>query len=164
VSDRTAAEDLVQETLLAGLEGINRFTGKSSIRTWLVSILKNKIVDRLRRLHREDPLDPSDLDEQEWRSKFDATNHWIVPPNDWGDPAAVLENNALGRALTRCIEKLPEQLRTLIVLREIDGLESAELIDILNISSHNNLWVMLSRGREKLRMCMENNWFRGERR
>jgi RNA polymerase sigma-70 factor (ECF subfamily) len=159
VRQGAAAEDLVQETLLAAFEGLARFQGGASTRTWLVSILKNKIVDRVRKLRREEPLDPALIDEQEWRAKFDGTDHWIVAPNDWGDPSAVLETKAMGAALMTCIDKLPEQLRTLIIMRDIDGYESQELLDILNISSAGNLWVMLSRSREKLRTCMEKTWF-----
>jgi RNA polymerase sigma-70 factor, ECF subfamily len=159
VRQSAAAEDLVQETLLAALEGLARFQGGATTRTWLVSILKNKIVDRVRKLRREDPLDPALIDEQEWRAKFDGTDHWAAAPNDWGDPSAVLENKAMAAALMACIDKLPEQLRTLIIMRDIDGYETQELLDMLNISSASNLWVMLSRSREKLRGCMEKNWF-----
>jgi RNA polymerase sigma-70 factor (ECF subfamily) len=60
-----------------------------------------------------------------------------------------------------CIGELPEKLRTLIIMRDIDGVETHELIDILNVSSPNNLWVMLSRGREKLRSCINRTWFKG---
>ncbi len=62
--------------------------------------------------------------------------------------------------MLKCIGELPEKLRTLIVMREIDGFKSDDLIDILGISSSNNLWVMLSRGREKLRSCLDRNWFK----
>jgi RNA polymerase sigma-70 factor (TIGR02943 family) len=160
VEQPAAAEDLVGETLLAGIEGLKNFKGGASARTWLISIMKNKIVDRIRKLRREEPLDLDTLDEQEWQSKFDASGHWVVKPNEWGDPAAVVENSALGRAMMSCISKLPEQLRTLIVMRDIDGYETDELVEILNLSSANNLWVMLSRGREKLRTCLDRNWFK----
>ena len=159
VHEPAAAEDLVQETLLAGFENLAGFRGGSSTRTWLVSILKNKIVDRIRRQRREEPLDTGVIDDGEWQAKFDDTNHWIVKPTEWRDPSRVHENDALGVAMMDCIEKLPDKLRTLIVMRDIDGYDSKELIEILNISSANNLWVMLSRGREKLRTCMDRNWF-----
>lgn len=161
VHNTAHAEDLVQETLLAGFENLAKYKGGSTIRTWLISIMKNKIVDRIRKGHRESPLDLDQIDEQDWQAKFDSSNHWRVAPNDWGDPAKLTENTALGTALMSCIGKLPEQLRTLIVMRDIDGYETDELIDILNISSASNLWVMLSRSREKLRTCMEKNWFEG---
>lgn len=160
IHEPSAAEDLVQETLLAGFEAHADFHGEASTRTWLISILKNKLIDRIRKLRREAPLDPHVVDEDEWQAKFDHTGHWVVAPSSWRDPSTVLENDALGAALMHCIAGLPEHLRTLIVLRDIDGIESEELIDILNISSANNLWVMLSRGREKLRTCMDKTWFR----
>jgi RNA polymerase sigma-70 factor, ECF subfamily len=160
INERSAAEDLVQETLLAGFEARDAFHGEASTRTWLISILKNKLIDRIRKLRREAPLDPHVVDDTEWQEKFDDTGHWVVAPSGWRDPSTVLENDALGAALMNCIACLPEHLRTLIVLRDVDGLEAQELIDILNISSANNLWVMLSRGREKLRVCMDKTWFR----
>jgi RNA polymerase sigma-70 factor (ECF subfamily) len=159
VNEPSAAEDLVQETLLAGFEALDKFQGGATTRTWLISILKNKLVDRIRKLRREAPLDPDVIDNAEWQAKFDDTGHWVVAPSAWRDPSSVLENEALGSAMMRCIAQLPEQLRTLIMLRDIDGYESQELIEILNISSANNLWVMLSRGREKLRVCMDKTWF-----
>ncbi|TDJ63241.1 MAG: sigma-70 family RNA polymerase sigma factor [Proteobacteria bacterium] len=159
VHHSAAAEDLVQETLLAGIEGIAKFTGGSNTRTWLVSIMKHKIVDRVRKLHREQPLELDTVDEQAWQSRFDESGHWLVKPTDWGDPAATIENNALGTAIMQCIGQLPEKLRTLIVMREIDGFDSRDLIEILNLSSASNLWVMLSRGRDKLRSCLGKNWF-----
>ncbi len=160
VHNPAAAEDLVQETLLAGVEGLATFKSGSSTRTWLISIMKNKIVDQIRKLHREESMDLDAIDEREWQTKFDPSGHWIVGPREWRDPAAVVENTALGEAMLKCIGELPEKLRTLIVMREIDGFKSDDLIDILGISSSNNLWVMLSRGREKLRSCLDRNWFK----
>lgn len=160
IKEPSTAEDLVQETLLAGFEAFDDFHGEASTRTWLISILKNKLIDRLRKLCREAPLDPHVVDDAEWQAKFDDSGHWVVAPAGWRDPSTVLENDALGAALMHCIARLPEHLQTLIVLRDIDGLETQELIDILNISSANNLWMMLSRGREKLRDCMDKTWFR----
>jgi len=160
INERSAAEDLVQETLLAAFEARDDFRGDASTRTWLISILKHKTIHRIRKLRREAPLDPYVVDDAEWQAKFDDTGHWVVAPSGWRDPSTVVENDALGDALMRCIARLPEPLRTLIVLRDIDGVESRELIEILNISSANNLWVMLSRGREKLRGCMDKTWFR----
>ena len=162
VHESAAAEDLVQETLLAAMAGIRRFQGSAELRTWLLSIMKNKIIDRIRALRREDPLDPDLMDDADWQANFDATGHWRVAPSDWGDPSAVVENSALGEAMMTCIRNLPEKLRTLIIMRDIDGYDTPELIETLNLSSPNNLWVMLSRGREKLRECLNRNWFSGE--
>ncbi len=164
VRNAATAEDLVQDTLLAALGAAGDFAGRSNVRTWLVGILKHKLVDHLRKSGREVSIasdGADDLDAAAWMSKFDGSGHWIERPLDWGDPAALAENAALGAAMQACIERLPERARMLFVLREIDGLGTDELIEVLGISSANNLWVMLSRAREKLRTCLEQGWFKG---
>ncbi|MEQ8231814.1 MAG: sigma-70 family RNA polymerase sigma factor [Gammaproteobacteria bacterium] len=166
VRNQAVAEDLVQETLLAALGAAHDFAGRANARTWLVGILKHKIIDHLRKAGRETreyTEEEMPLSDAQWSEKFDHTGHWIEPPRDWGDPAAVAENRALGAALEACIERLPEKARTLFVLREIDGLGTDELLATLGISSANNLWVMLSRARERLRTCLEQTWFGGVR-
>jgi len=164
VRNAAIAEDLVQDTLLAALGAKGDFAGRSNVRTWLVGILKHKLVDHLRKRGREVGLagDAGDeLDEAAWAGRFDGSGHWLERPRDWGDPAALAENAALGAAMQACIERLPERARMLFVLREIDGLATDELLELLGISSANNLWVMLSRAREKLRACLEQGWFKG---
>jgi len=164
VRNAATAEDLVQDTLLAALRAKGDFAGRSNVRTWLIGILKHKLVDHLRKSGREVSIasDGADgMDEAAWAAKFDPTGHWIEQPLDWGDPAALAENDALGAAMQACIERLPERARMLFVLREVDGLATEELIGLLGISSANNLWVMLSRAREKLRACLEQGWFKG---
>ncbi len=158
VRQPATAEDLVQETLLAALSAQQRFEARASRRTWLIGILKNKIVDHLRRAGREQALPDDDDGEDVFADRFDATGHWRVAPADWGDPAALAENRALGAALAECIGHLPDKLRRPFVLREIDGMDSAEVIALLGISSAGNLWVMLSRARERVRECLQRNW------
>ena len=87
------AEDLVQETLLAGLEGAARFSGKSTIRTWLTGILKHKIIDQFRRSSREQPLAAPDDDRSEADvidALFVAEGHWQQRPASWRRPGTVL--------------------------------------------------------------------------
>ena len=164
VSNAATAEDLVQETLLAGLTAVQAFESRASVRTWLIGILKNKLIDHLRKSGREIGFAPGADDEGDLNGKFDVTGHWAEAPVDWGDPAALAENADLRAAMMRCIGHLPDKLRTPFVLREIDGLETDALIKVLDISSANNLWVMLSRGRERVRTCLERTWFGGGRR
>ncbi|MEQ8662463.1 MAG: sigma-70 family RNA polymerase sigma factor, partial [Gammaproteobacteria bacterium] len=167
VRHAATAEDLVQETLLAALDAHARFDGRASVRTWLIGILKHKVIDHLRKHGREIGADLDGLlraEQAAWEAKFDPTGHWLERPHNWGDPAAIAENGALGAALEACIERLPEKARMLFVLREIDGLTTAELLEMLGISSAGNLWVMLSRARERLRACLEQGWFAGARR
>lgn len=163
VGNAAVAEDLVQETLLAALGADSRFESRASVRTWLTAIMKNKLVDYLRKAGREVGFLPDATDEGDLEAKFDHTGHWAEAPLDWGDPARVAENDDLGRAMTRCIEGLPQKLRMPFVLKEVDGMDTDELISLLEISSANNLWVMLSRGRERVRHCLEQSWYGGQR-
>ncbi len=156
VRNTAVAEDLVQETLLAAFTGRERFQGDSAERTWLIGILKHKVIDHLRRRGREVPLDetrdyPPDVEE----ACFDARGHWQADVRTWSRPDRVMEQEQLLAALRECIAALPERLGTLFVLREVDGMETGELLEALGISSAGNLWVMLSRARLRLRACLE---------
>ncbi|MBI1733439.1 MAG: sigma-70 family RNA polymerase sigma factor [Gammaproteobacteria bacterium] len=150
------AEDLVQEALLAAFAGRDAFKGESAERTWLTGILKHKVIDHLRRRGREVPL----VEERDYPAGvedacFDERGHWQVDVRDWSRPDRALEQDELRAALRDCIAALPERLGMLFVLREVDGMETDELLAALNISSANNLWVMLSRARLRLRACLE---------
>jgi RNA polymerase sigma-70 factor, ECF subfamily len=161
--DEAAAEDVVQETLVAALSG-RGFSGKSSLRTWLTGILKHKIVDAIRRKQREpvaagtfgsldDELDIEDFDEM-----FDATGHWNPKPGDWGDPAATLEGREFIEIVDFCLDKLPPNTARVFMMREVLELETAEICKELAITA-NNLWVILYRARMALRLCLEQHWF-----
>jgi len=159
VREPSQAEDLVQETLLSALGSVENFKGESTERTWLTGILKHKVLDHLRRSGREKPLTDEDEASMEKVSMFDETGKWTIKPGDWGDPERSLEQEQFWNTMTNCVENLPEKLRTLYILREFDGNETDVLLETLNISSKNNLWVMLSRARLQLRHCLETNWF-----
>ena len=151
-----AAEDVLQETLVAGLQGIKTFREGSSVRTWLISIMKNKIIDHLRKVTREIPLEPEALENDLFAEQFNADEHWVNTPKDWQEPLGLIEAGEIKQQLLDCISALPEKSRTLIVLKELDGFSTAVLIEMLNISSASNLWVMLSRARDRLRRCLDS--------
>jgi RNA polymerase sigma-70 factor (ECF subfamily) len=159
VREPSQAEDLVQETLLAALGAVDNFKGESTERTWLTGILKHKVLDHLRRSGREKPLSDEDEANMEKASMFDETGLWTIKPGNWTEPERSLEQEQFWNTMSNCVEKLPEKLRTIYVLREFDGIETDVLLETLNISSKNNLWVMLSRARLQLRHCLETNWF-----
>ncbi len=161
VDSPAVAEDLVQDAMLAALDGRAGFDGRSSERTWLIGILRHKVLDHLRRRGREVPFDTGETDTEELDSQFDDTGHWQSAPADWLEPGRLLDSARLGVALNDCIDALPDRLRTLFVLRERDGLDTDELITTLGISSRNNVWVMLSRCRERLRHCLERQGIAG---
>ncbi|MGM9515184.1 sigma-70 family RNA polymerase sigma factor [Roseateles sp. DB2] len=154
------AEDAVSETLLAALERPDGFAGRSQLKTWLVGVLKHKLVDQIRRNCRElssSREDEEDLDEQ----LFDSTGHWREAPGDWGsDPEQALRQLDFMRVLEACVDKLPGQQGRLFMMREWLELDTEEICKVLAISP-TNLWVMLHRARLRLRECLELNWFAG---
>jgi len=159
VRDRTLAEDLVQETLLAAFRGRDSFSGRSSERTWLVGILKNKIADHFRRSARESSRDEQLLREALGDTPFDGKGHWRAGPSDWGtDPAALARQAGFLDQFRRCLSELPGTQAGAFTLREVDGLGTQEICKILEISE-TNLWVILHRARMRLRACLEANWF-----
>lgn len=167
--DRAQAEDLVQDTLLAALQGYAKFGGRSSERTWLVGILKHKIADHFRRTSREmrAPGVEGEIFEhpEYFRDSGEWVGHWTpeAAPSEWTDtPATELERAEFWRVFDACLAPLPERIATAFTLREIDGESTEAICEALGITT-NNLWVMLHRARMHLRACIERNWFRGKR-
>jgi RNA polymerase sigma-70 factor (ECF subfamily) len=156
--DRSTAEDLVQETFLAALKDFGSFSGKSSESTWLVGILKHKIVDHFRRQAREAPLGDNDLREHPDPSSFDGSGHWTSGPTDWGNPADLYREKKFLDQLTECLSGLSPNLANAFTLREIEGADTGEICKVLNVTE-TNLWVILHRARLLLRRCLEANWF-----
>lgn len=155
------AEDLVQETFLSALRNQAAFARNSSERTWLVGILKHKIVDHLRRQFRETPT-ASLADDECLKRLFDGTGHWNGNPAKWTNPAAALEDAEFWTILSRCIERLPESLAGVFVLRALDDIPSADVCAVLGISAAN-LHVILHRARLQLWRCLNVHWFDGTR-
>lgn len=161
VHDEPLAEDLVQETLLAGLKAHDRFAGNSSEKTWLIGILKHKIVDYFRKSSNRESEQNIDIDAayQSMEGCFDKEGHWQIDIEDWSRPDKSLAQEEFFEILSGCVERLPPRLARLFVLRDLDGVESGEICKILEISTTNNLWVMLSRMRMQLRKCLDAHWF-----
>jgi RNA polymerase sigma-70 factor (ECF subfamily) len=163
--DRGVAEDLVQETFLAALQAREKFAGHSSERTWLIGILKHKIVDHFRRTSRESPLDDPESLAYEREDAFNSAGEWVdhwkegQGPTEWGtDPGTVLEQKEFWEILDRGLSTLPARLAQVFMLREMEGLSTEEICKTLNIST-SNLWVMLHRARMHLRRYLEINYF-----
>jgi RNA polymerase sigma-70 factor, ECF subfamily len=155
------AEDVVQETLIALLEAPERFAGQSSLRTYATGILKHKIVDALRRGRREVQLQGDDdaaADLSAFDALFDESGHFRDPPREWGDPSATLEQKQFFEILEVCVERLPEKLARIFMMREWLELETEVICKELSITS-TNAWVMLYRARMRLRECLQLNWF-----
>jgi len=161
VRDAALAEDLLQETLLAAVGSHQAHAGRSSERTWLVGIMKHKVIDYFRRIARnaEFQLMLEDDDESEWFEKSGPwCGHWREDraPLSW--PIHALESREFWETFERCLAKLPRQMSIAFTLREIDGLSSSEICEILKVTP-SNLWVLLHRSRVKLRQLLESEWF-----
>jgi RNA polymerase sigma-70 factor (ECF subfamily) len=158
--NQAQAEDAVQETLIAAIQGAKNFAGKSSVRTWLVGILKHKIVDLIRRASREQSLDLPD--EETSLEDFDALyredGHYVSMPAEWGDPEAALSQRRFFETLERCLEGLPKNTARVFMMREVMGIETDEICKELAITA-TNCWVLLYRARMSLRACLEERWF-----
>ena len=160
--DRDAAEDAVQETLLAALAGEASFAARSNLRTWLTGILKHKIVDAIRKSARETArsalLAPGEDGAEEFDALFDERGHWREFPPPWGDPDAALNEKQFFAKLEECLRKLPEKTARVFLMREHMGFETGEICKELAITS-THCWVLLYRARMALRECLDVNWF-----
>ena len=159
LGSRAAAEDAVQDTLLAALQAPANFAGRSSVRTWLFGILKHKVADTFRRQSRELPLDDEDDDgTTEPRAFFTDDGQWKEPPSDWGDPEQALSQRRFFEVLERCIDRLPKNAARVFTMREVLGMETPEICAAVGITP-NNCFVMLHRARTTLRTLLEQDWF-----
>ena len=163
--DETIAEDCVQETLLSAIQAIASYVGKSAERTWLTGILKHKIIDHFRKRSREVSFDISDTDLSEFDPTFTRddkwTGHWNdrLSPSNWlQSPDEALQESEFFGVLEQCMSKLPDRVAGVFSLREMDGLGTEEICEILQLSS-GNFWVIMHRARMALRRCIEVNWF-----
>ena len=161
--DKSTAEDVVQETLLAALKAQKSFRGDSAVKTWLIGIMKFKIIDFYRKSGRE--IQSESLEQTLSSSEdndFDENGRWTTAVNSWSDPDSALHQDQFFAVYQSCIDALPKNQAKLFVLNETSDLSSEELCKIMNISTTNNLWVILSRTRKRLRDCIDKNWFNAE--
>ena len=157
---REQAEDLIQETFLAAFKSVDKFQGQSSERTWLVSILKRKIVDYYRKKSRsKEQL--SDADSPFIRDKF-MYGRWKEEhePQAWDFSDTNLTDNAeFIDILKKCISYLPDKWKSVFSLKHIEEAPNSEICEDLNISE-SNIWVILHRSRLQLRQCVEKLWYK----
>jgi RNA polymerase sigma-70 factor (ECF subfamily) len=150
------AEDLVQETLLAALDARKRFSGNSSEQTWLISILRRKIVDHLRKASRAHLQEGSFQGGPEF---FGPDRHWKSRLRPWpGDPQGALESAEFWQVVERCLSQLPSTVAGAFVLKELDGLARKDVCNALQITQ-SNLSVRLHRARLLMQHCLDRNWF-----
>lgn len=156
------AEDAVSETVLAALEKPQQFGGRSQLKTWLIGVLKHKLIDQLRRRSREVST-TSDDDEADLDTLlFHENGHWREAPKEWGDPEHALREREFFVVLEACIAHLPAAQGRVFMMREWLELEADEICNQMAIST-TNLWVLLHRARLRLRECLQQTWFDGRR-
>lgn len=165
VANRQTAEDLVQETLLAALQSRERFEHRSSVGTWLFSILRHKISDHYRRdgasrraaglRARAGSGSRSDAIVERF---FTSKGFWRNAPSPWKRPDEALQDDEFWRVLDGCLGQLPRTLSEAFMLRELDQLDLEELCKLLHLTP-GNLRVRLHRARLLLRDCLETRWF-----
>lgn len=158
VRDRETAQDLVQDTFMAGLKSMKNFKGEASERTWLVSILKRKIIDHYRKIN-------SKKGQAEVRVNFsqdgDEEGNWLEKKvADPFDKTAedTIENTELGLAIHECLSKLPQKQADVFKMKTLLGYETEAICNELNITA-SNLWVIIHRARTGLASCLKENWF-----
>ena len=156
------AADIVQETFVDALRARDTFAGRSSEWTWLVGILRHKIIDHIRKAGRQPMSGRGERAKSESELAFDQRGEWLVGPAEWrSDPSLQLETVEFWDVIAGCLSRLPQGLADAFTLRELDGLEADEVQSILDISPAN-LWKRLHRARFLLRRCLESRWY-GER-
>lgn len=165
VADREAAEEVVQDTWMAVIESLDRFEGRSSLRTWICGILIHKAKDRGVREKRHTTFSAfessdDDNDEAVDPSRFQQTGeragHWAFPPQPWDDrtPEKLLASRQAVTAMQRAIEALPATLKEVLILRDVEGVGAKDVCEMLNITE-TNLYVRLHRARERVRVAVE---------
>ncbi|MFT4522871.1 MAG: RNA polymerase sigma-70 factor (TIGR02943 family) [Bacteroidia bacterium] len=155
LSDHAQAEDLVQETFLAAFKSHERFKKQSSVKTWLTSILKNKIMDHYRKSYRRNE---TLFNEEVGSGMFDSNGNWLDSemPSQWGNDQPLLDDINFQGTFDECIESLPNHWRDAVKLKY---LKTELSFDDLGITK-TNYWKILERARRQLRKCLELNWFK----
>jgi RNA polymerase sigma-70 factor (ECF subfamily) len=153
VGSRETAEDVAQETWVAVLRGVDRFEGRSMLRTWLFRVCVNRARSTGTRERRSTPIDTGEpaVDPR----RFSSTGHWSTPPEDWsGAVDDRLVASGLASHVKGAIDGLPDIQRQVVTLRDVEGLSSKEVCEVLSISAVNER-VLLHRGRSRVRSLFE---------
>lgn len=157
VNDKIIAEDIVQDTFLAGLKSMKNFKGQASERTWLVSILKRKIIDYYRKINSNKGQAEVKINFSTDEDEGDWLQNRVADPFD-KTAEDTLQNEELGNAIYNCLDKLPSKQAQVFKLKTIQGFDTETICNELNITA-SNLWVIIHRARTAMASCLEKNWF-----
>lgn len=162
VGNRDAAEDLVQETFLAALQGIRRESGQNAERRWMIGIMKHKIIDHFRRKAKEPIQHPEQPDGPPLEEAFWPDGHWkphAAGLQDWPErPDGLVERRQFWDTLSGCMERLSPRAAQVFTLRELDELDVANICELLQLTP-TNFSVILHRARKQLRDCLASRYF-----
>lgn len=150
VASRSVAEEVVQDTWLAVVCGVDRFEGRSSFKTWLFHILLNRARTTAGREHRTASLPDGDIDD-----RFDGSGAWATPPVPWSDQVDDrLVAERVASRVREILQTLPEAQRQVVVLRDIEGVAPADVAELLGVTDGNQR-VLLHRARARIREQLE---------
>ncbi len=157
VRDTDTAKDLLQETFLAAWRNVDKYNGDASVKTWLFTILKNKIIDHYRRVSTKQTEELAYGDADNDSHYFDKTGHWTEDtyPSEWG--ILPIESKEFYAILDKGIKKLKEIQAAVFSMKYLDDMESEEICKVLNITP-SNYWVLIHRAKVQLRAHLESNW------
>lgn len=157
VQQKQIAEDLMQETFLAAYQCHDKYQGKSSIKTWLISILNHKIADHFRSKYKTGTELPSGTIEQ----PFDENQRWKPEyrPKDWGNEKELLDDPDFTKALKNCFQKLPEKWSSAVQMKYLEEYDADGICSQLEITK-SNFWQIIHRAKIQLRKCLELKWFK----
>lgn len=164
LQNEAQAEDVVQEALLAALSKHETFAGRSSLKTWVFAILKNKIVDLIRQQSRTRNVsafgDEENTLDEAFEQLFLQNAHWAAEaaPQRWANPEENLREKNFWLIFDRCLDGLPKNTARVFMMREFLEMETAEICESLAITV-SNCNVILHRARNALRQCLQKNWF-----
>ena len=158
VNDREIAQDLVQDTFLAALKAMKNFKGEASERTWLISILKRKIIDYYRKINsNKGKAEVRITSNNDSETEGDWLEERVADPFD-KTAEDTMQNTELGEAILNCLSKLPEKQSEVFRMKTIEGIETEDICNELNITA-SNLWVIIHRARTAMALCLKENWF-----
>ena len=159
--DENAAEEVVQETFLAGVRFQDRYTGQGAERAWLLGILKRKIVDHVRRRTRYDRDGSYEGSNDPSEKMFDQNGNWKTGAFPTLTPDMEVESKEVWGVVEGCLEHLPQGQQDVFVLSVMEEMSSEEICKELEITP-SNLWVRLHRARLGLAQCVGSRWLHGE--
>ena len=163
VRDASAAEDIVQETFLSALKSRESFKGQSTEKSWLIGILKHKIMDYYRKNSRDEDFNNLVKEEDGFDSFFSQQYKETHSHPTWGkDPSKNAENEEFMKVFHKCLKNIPPKLAQVFTMRELDNIPTEQICKELNITP-TNVWVILHRARMGLKNCLELSWFNTEK-